>query len=95
MAEQISMTQVIMENMKENGVGATFNRDVTIAYVSPDMVDRETQLRKDLRPEIEAANASLADGKLTQEQRDAIVNSAMKSLDRQSAFNDRLLGKRR
>ena len=95
MADQVNMTSIVMKSMEENGVNATFNRDLAVAYVSPDMVDRETQMRKDLVPEIELANASLAGNKITSEQRDLVVKSAMRSLDRQSDFNDRLLGKRR
>ena len=91
----VSMTQVIMKNMEENGVGAGFNRDLAVAYLSPDLVDRETAMRTALLPEIEAANASLKDKKITAGQRDLVVASAMKSLERQSGFNDRLMQKRR
>ena len=96
MSEQaVNMTAIVMKNIEENGVGAGFNRDLAVAYLSPDLVDRETLLRKDFLPEIEKANASLKEGKITQEQRDLYVKSATRSLDRQSDFNDRLMQKRR
>ena len=94
MAEQLNMTSIVMKSMEETGVTATINRDLAIAYVSPGLIDRETSMRKDIVPEIEAANASYKAKKITSEQRDLVVKSAMHSLDRQTELNDRLVAKR-
>jgi hypothetical protein len=95
MADQFNMTDVILESMRDNGGSAQFNRDLAIGYISPDLQDKETQMRKELMPEISAANAACEAGDITETQRDLIVTSAMNQLARQAALNERIMNKRR
>lgn len=95
MADQVNMTQIVMKNMEENGIGASFNRDLAVAYISPDLQDQETRMRKDLVPEIVEANAHCEAGRITETQRDLIVASATDQLARQASINERIMNKRR
>jgi hypothetical protein len=95
MADQLNMTQVVLKNFEENGAGAQFNRDLAVGYISPELIDREAAMRKELMPEIEAANLAVKEDRLTPIQAQLIIDSAMRSLNRQADFNDRLLAKRR
>jgi hypothetical protein len=95
MADQVNMTAIVMKNMEENGIGASFNRDLAIGYISPDLQDKETQMRAELMPQIEAANKACEESKITETQRDLIVKSATDQLARQAALNERIMNKRR
>ena len=92
--DEVNMTQLMMEDIRDNGAGAQFNRDMVIGHISPKLQEIETELRRSMTPEIIEANANFAAGKITEGQRDKIVLSVERQLDRQSDLNDRVMKKR-